>query len=57
MEREEPVTIATLPNIVGLDKRFFFLSHTYYHSVKIEGKKYIPCKYVVAAKEEEDANC
>ena len=57
MEREEPVTMATLPNIVVLDKSFFFFfSHKTSLGLKFEGKN-VPCKYVVATKEEDDENC
>jgi hypothetical protein len=53
MEREEPVTIqmATLPNIKGL---FFSVINIIQYKLR---KKIIPCKYVVATKEEEAENC
>ena len=56
MEREEPVTMATLPNICRFGEEGVFFSHKKISQLKLR-KKNIPCKYVVATKEEEDENC
>ena len=40
MELEEPVTMATLPNIVVLDEGLFFFIVMKHHSVEIKEKIY-----------------